>query len=210
MIGQLAGCLIELDVETGMLLLDVSGVGYEVEVSANVMQSNPQKDDAMTLHTHLVVREDAQLLYGFASRTERNLFRGFIKISGVGPKMGLALISALDPQSLAAAVRSNDVSALTRVPGVGKKTAERLMVELKSRIDDLAGQHIPAKTVGVDPLLDTAPVEAEDALVALGYRPLDASHAVRLVLKDATDELTTAEIIRRALRTFAQNSSHSA
>ena len=113
MIGRLTGKLLELD--GGSVLVDVAGVAYEVEVSAGVLQTLPRVGEEMRLHTHFVVREDAQLLYGFASKSERELFRAFIKISGVGPKLGLALISALDPQSLSAAVRNNDVSMLTKV-----------------------------------------------------------------------------------------------
>lgn len=204
MIGRLHGSLTDIDIETGMVLLDVSGVGYEVEVASSVLGAAPQTGEPLTLHTHMVVREDAQLLFGFSTRAERNLFRGFIRINGVGPKMALALISTVEPASLARAVRNNDISVLTRVPGVGKKTAERLMVELKSRIDDLAGAAVPAQVVSVTGGADAAPLEAEDALVALGYRPHDASRAVGVVMRDATEDLGAEEIIRRALRTFAQ------
>jgi len=208
LIGRLTGTLIDND--TGMLLVDVGGVGYEVEVSAGVLQGLPRAGDEITLHTHFVVREDAQLLYGFATKAERELFRAFIKISGVGPKLGLSLISSLDLQSLSAAVRNNDVSLLTKVPGVGKKTAERLMVELKNRLQDLSESSGVALNVvsvsGADGVVSPGvAVEAEDALVALGYRPAEASRAVAQALQNAGDvELTAEQLVRLALRSFAK------
>ncbi len=204
MIGRLTGKLLEL--EGGSVLVDVAGIAYEVEVSAGVLQTLPRVGEEMRLHTHFVVREDAQLLYGFSSKSERELFRAFIKISGVGPKLGLSLISALDPQSLNAAVRNNDVSMLTKVPGVGKKTAERLMVELKNRMDSLTESGaVPINVVSVDGADAGIAVEAEDALIALGYRPAEANRAVNQALAD-TDGTPTAEaLVRLALRSFAKS-----
>ncbi|MEM9621149.1 MAG: Holliday junction branch migration protein RuvA [Pseudomonadota bacterium] len=213
MIGRIAGTLLEISDQ--ILLVDVQGVAYEVEVSAQVLLQLPQLQAPITLHTHMVVREDAQLLFGFVSRAERELFRAFIKLNGVGPKLGLALISALDPPTLVAAVRHHDVSALTRVPGVGKKTAERLLLELKSRIDSLteAGA-VPATVADVDlsAAADPAAVqrggaaqEAEDALVALGYRLPDAQRAVMLALQETdADSQSAQDLVRRALRSFAR------
>jgi Holliday junction DNA helicase RuvA len=204
-----------MEMDAGMLLVDVAGVGYEVEVSAGVLQGLPRTGEELTLHTHFVVREDAQLLYGFVSKAERELFRAFIKINGVGPKLGLALISALDLQSLSAAVRNNDVSLLTKVPGVGKKTAERLMVELKNRLEDLSDSSGVALNVvsvaGADGVISPGvAVEAEDALLALGYRPQEASRAVAHALANAGDtELSAEELVRLALRGFAKASSAS-
>ncbi len=214
MIGRLSGKLIELD--ASVLLVDVAGVAYEVEVSAGVLQTLPRMGDDILLHTHFVVREDAQLLYGFAAKSERDLFRAFIKINGVGPKLGLALISSLDPHSLGTAVRNNDVSLLTKVPGVGKKTAERLMVELKSRLDALTDSGaVPMHVVSVDGQAGGATVgvaalaaEAEGALVALGYRPPEAARAVAAALQSMTTTSPTAqELVRLALRGFAQSTS---
>jgi len=212
LIGSLSGKLIEID--ANMLLIDVSGVGYEVEVSSNVISMSPIVGEMISVHTHFVVREDAQLLYGFSAKHERDLFRAFIKISGVGPKLGLALISSLDPQSLVIAVRNNDVSLLTKVPGVGKKTAERLMVELKNRIDKLSEiGALPMNVADVagraSTLMPTLAAEAEDALVALGYKPAEASRAVhqaQLALDD--DALSAQALVRLALRGFAK-SAHS-
>ena len=204
MIGRLTGKLLELD--GGSVLVDVAGVAYEVEVSAGVLQTLPRVGEEMRLHTHFVVREDAQLLYGFASKRERELFRAFIKISGVGPKLGLALISALDPQSLSAAVRNNDVSMLTKVPGVGKKTAERLMVELKNRMESLTESGaVPLNVVSVEGADAGVAVEAEDALIALGYRPAEANRAVNQALGDGGSAPTAEELVRRALRSFAKS-----
>ena len=208
MIGRLTGTLIEMD--AGMLLVDIAGLAYEVEVSAGVLQGLPRIGEEVTLHTHFVVREDAQLLYGFVSKAERELFRAFIKINGVGPKLGLALISSLDLQSLSAAGRNNDVSLLTKVPGVGKKTAERLLVELKNRLNDLSDSSGVALNVvsvaGADGAVSpSVAVEAEDALLALGYRPQEASRAVAHALASAGDaELTAEQLVRLALRGFVK------
>lgn len=209
MIGRLTGTLIEVD--ANLLLVDVGGVGYEVEASATVLQALPANGEQLVLHTHFVVREDAQLLYGFNAKSERELFRSFIKISGVGPKLALSLISSLDRRALSTAVRNNDVSMLTKVPGVGKKTAERLMVELKSKVDELGdGEAVAFSVVGGVSNPGNLLGEAEDALVALGYKPVDASRAVAAVAADADSEgaeLTAQEIVRLALRGFARSSS---
>ena len=209
MIARLRGPLLEID--GALLVVDVAGLGYEVEVSATVLAQNPTLGENLDLFTHFVVREDAQLLFGFASANERELFRAFIKINGVGPKMALALISSLDLATLAHIVASNNVTALTKVPGVGKKTAERLMVELKSRIDDLADTSaVPLSVVSVadDPLSSPKGVqmEAESALIALGYRPAEAAAAVASVSKDMDASADVEMIIRAALRTFAKTS----
>lgn len=209
MIARLSGKLIAFDAST--LLVDIAGVAYEVDVSAAVLQNLPGLGGDVVLHTHFVVREDAQLLYGFAAKSERDLFRAFIKINGVGPKLGLALISSLDPASLGAALRNNDVSLLTKVPGVGKKTAERLMVELKSRLDALTESGvvpmvngdalIPRRGAG----LSAIAMEAEGALVALGYRGPEAARAVGAALTQADDtQMTPEALVRLALRGFAK------
>ncbi len=208
MIGRLTGTLTDND--AGVLLLDVGGVGYEVEVSAGVLQGLPRVGEELTIHTHFVVREDAQLLYGFVSKAERELFRACIKISGVGPKLGLALISSLDLQAMSSAVRNNDVSLLTKVPGVGKKTAERLLVELKNRLEDLSASSGVALNVvsvtGADGVASpSVAVEAEDALVALGYRAPEANRAVAMALQNTGDaEASAEELVRLALRGFAK------
>ena len=225
MIARLVGETV--DIAGSVMVLDVHGVGYEVEVSSSVLEQQMGIGEVLTLHTHLVVREDAQLLFGFATVSERDLFRAFIKLNGVGPKMGLALISALPPASLLRVVQNNDVATLTKVPGVGKKTAERLMLELKNRIESLTESGVVAvpvvalNTEGVDMnggsvgsnIKTDAKNEAEEALVALGYRPQDAQRAVAAVLDqydlEVQGNLSTQDVIRQALRGFAQAVSNS-
>lgn len=195
MIGQLRGILLEL--QSPRLLLDVQGVGYELESPMSTIYVLPSPGAEVLLHTHFLVREDAQLLYGFATTTERQLFRELLRISGVGAKMALAVLSSLSPTDLLAAIENSDVDQLVRVPGIGKKTADRMLLELRgrvSRFDDLkvapdrAGQSRPS-------------LEAEDALLALGYSAAD----VRRLLKQVDPGLSTSQdIIRAALQRAAK------
>jgi len=194
MIGRIQGQLIES--HDYHVLVDVAGVAYEVEISATAYDRLPEINASIALYTHFVVREDAQLLFGFASRTERDIFRDLIKINGVGPKLGLALVSSISIEQLAASVKNNDISLLTRVPGVGKKTAERLLVELKDRLINVVAA--PNVSVGSDP---QASAEAQDALIALGYRPAEAHRAIAAV---ALENATTEELLRAALRHLAR------
>lgn len=214
MIGRLAGTLVEIEGNT--LLLDVGGIGYEIEVSANALGARPLIGAELILYTHFVVREDAQLLFGFCDRSERDLYRTYIRINGVGPKMGLALISSIDPGTLSRAVQNNEVGVLTKVPGVGKKTAERLMVELKSRIDTLIPQ-LPSTTDMSMPSFTSRAVyqEAEDALLALGYKGNQAQQAIMQARQDfeqkaaqangATKEPSTEQIVTWVLRQIARS-----
>ena len=197
MIGRIQGKLLEIS--DNLLLIDVGGVAYEVEATSAALASASAPGVDVALFTHFVVREDAQLLYGFGSRTERDVFRDLIKISGVGPKMALAIVSGLTLEALAEAVRGHDIGLLTRVQGVGKKTAERLLVELKDRLGNL---HVVVKpvSVGAD---QSAVREAEDALVSLGYRPMEAQRAVAAV----ADEMAVAsgeDLLRSALKQIAR------
>jgi Holliday junction DNA helicase RuvA len=204
-ISRLTGNLLELD--GAHLVVDIHGVGYEIEVAGSVIETLPQIGVEISLFTHFVVREDAQLLYGFASRAERDLFRAYIKINGVGPKLGLSLISSLDPSTLAQAVRSGDVSVLTKVPGVGKKTAERLLLELKNRLDalsEISGAPLAAIVAEGGRTHRAVEIEAEDALLALGYRPADAARIVGRAMQNLADNATVEEIVRQSLRTLAQ------
>ena len=199
MIGRIRGQLLEISGNT--VLLDVGGVGYEVEVTVGALSQLPQmhkQDHPVGLYTHFVVREDAQLLYGFASRDERDLFRALIRITGVGPKLALSLISSVSLVELAACVQSGDAAALTRVPGVGRKTAERLLVELKDKLPALSAQEI-ALARSAD---GQAAGEAEDALVALGYRPAEAARMIAGV-KEAS--ASTEDMVRAALRLAARH-----
>ncbi|AFT71499.1 Holliday junction ATP-dependent DNA helicase ruvA [Alloalcanivorax dieselolei B5] len=200
MIGQLKGQL--LDKRPPWLLLDVGGVGYEVEAPMTVFYDMPEVGASLTLHTHFVVREDAQLLYGFNSRYERELFRSLIKVNGVGPKMALAILSGIEADRLAACIRDQDTSSLVKVPGIGKKTAERLVIEMSDRLDKLEGA--PAMPSGLVSQAGANGVrdDAVAALEALGYRNKDAVAAVARAAE--AGEETSEGLIRRALRGLAK------
>ncbi|WP_017938731.1 Holliday junction branch migration protein RuvA [Zestomonas thermotolerans] len=201
MIGRLRGTLAEK--QPPYLLLDVNGVGYELEVPMTTLYRLPGVGEAVTLHTHLVVREDAQLLYGFAEKRERELFRELIRLNGVGPKLALALMSGLEVDELVRCVQAQDTSALVKVPGVGKKTAERLLVELKDRFKAWESMPVIAPLVieprGL-PAVSSAENDAVSALVALGFKPQEASRAVSAVQEEG---LSSEELIRRALKGMA-------
>ena len=204
MIGRIHGQL--LDVDDAQILVDVGGVGYEVEITQSARARLGAVGDAVTLATHFVVREDAQLLYGFESVAERDLFRTLIRISGVGPRVALGLLSWTSASELVQLVFRQDVAGLTRAPGIGRKTAERLVVELKDRVAHLA-------VAPADPVPETPPAlsetlqEAERALIALGYRPQEAARVLGTVF-DA--ELGVEELIKRALQSVARSQEASA
>ncbi|MFC3608988.1 Holliday junction branch migration protein RuvA [Stutzerimonas tarimensis] len=201
MIGRLRGTLAEK--QPPHLILDINGLGYEVEVPMTTLYRLPSVGEPVTLHTHLVVREDAHLLYGFAEKRERELFRELIRLNGVGPKLALALMSGLEVDELVRCVQAGDTSALVKVPGVGKKTAERLLVELKDRfkawetmpsIAPLVVQAAPGVAVS------SAESDAVSALVSLGFKPQEASRAIAAVQEP---DLSSEELIRRALKGMA-------
>ena len=195
MIGSLAGVLAAKS--PPHLLLEVGGVGYELEAPMSTFYSLPEIGQRTRLLTHLHVREDAHVLYGFGTEEERRLFRSLIRVSGVGPKIALALLSGLSVAAFTRCVQSEDVAALTRVPGVGRKTAERLIVEMRDRIAPPA----PAAGAAAGPAGDTPQGEAYGALVALGYRPAEATRLLKAV---EPGEYTTEELIRRALQGAAR------
>lgn len=198
MIGRLRGTLAEK--QPPYILLDVGGVGYELEVPLATLGRLPALGEPVTLHTHLVVREDAQLLYAFSARRERDLFRELLRLNGVGPKLALALL-CMDVEELILCVQQQNAAALTRVPGVGKKTAERLLVELKDRLkgwENLATPTLPLMGYqsGLAPEPD-AERDAISALLALGFKPQEASRAVAAVSEPG---LSSEALIRRALK----------
>ncbi|MBF0674702.1 Holliday junction branch migration protein RuvA [Pseudomonas sp.] len=198
MIGRLRGTL--ADKQPPHVLLDVNGVGYELEVPMNTLYRLPALEQPVTLHTHMVVREDAQLLYGFFEKRERELFRELIRLNGVGPKLALALMSGLEIDELVRCVQAQDTSMLMKIPGIGKKTAERLLVELKDRFK--AWENISGiSTLVTEPLNVTAVSSAQNdavsALISLGFKPQEASRAVTAVQEDG---LSSEELIRRALK----------
>jgi Holliday junction DNA helicase RuvA len=196
MIGRLKGLLIES--APGQLLIDVGGVGYEVEISLTTYVQVLETEGPVTVHTHLVVRDDAHLLYGFASIGEREMFRTLIKVNGVGPRMALGILSGLDSASFARAVTGNDVKALTALPGVGKKTAERLIIEMRDKVDsfDVSGSD------NLSTIINSVIEDAESALIGLGYRPHEAARAVSLVSDPAED---VESLIRQALKLLLQS-----
>ncbi len=191
MIGRIKGQLVE--VVENVVLLDASGVAYEIELTSTALARLPARDHELILYTHLVVREDAQLLYGFASRDERNLFRVLIRINGVGPKLAVKLISSIDLHDLAVAVHNNDVAMLMRIPGVGRKTAERLLIELKDKLGDL----VTGDVITLDRGDDQAAIEAESALISLGYKTTEAARVINSVRGEGGN---AQELLRAALQ----------
>lgn len=200
MIGRIQGKIIEK--QPPQLLVDVQGVGYEIDAPMSTFYQLPNLGEPVTLHTHLVVREDAQLLYGFASLAERSLFRTLIKINGVGAKLALTILSGMSSSEFVTCVHDNDAAALVRLPGVGKKTAERLIVELRDKLKDQLPETVNLASgadVSYSMSTNSSPTgDAVSALIALGYKPQEASRMVRAV---ETKDLTTEEIIRLSLQT---------
>lgn len=196
MIGHLRGKLVCK--APPALIVDVNGVGYELEAPMSTFYRLPELGSEVELHTHLVVREDAQLLYGFATEDERRLFRDLLRVTGIGPKIGLALLSGIDVETFMRCVEAEDAQALTRIPGIGRKTAERLLVEMRDRIRAL-GQLPPA--AAQSPTGAGARAEAFSALVALGYRPVEVNRLLQGVEQDGAG---TEELIRRALQAAAR------
>ncbi len=204
MIGYLRGILLEK--QPPHVILDVNGVGYELEVPMTTLYQLPVVGEPLVLHVHLVVREDAQLLYGFFEKRDRALFRELIRLNGVGPKLALALMSGMNVDELIQCVNAEDTARLMKVPGVGKKTAERLLVELKDRFKNwestpLAGQNSTEPT-GASTVTDahSAEKDAVSALISLGFKPAQASHTVSIVFEDG---LSSEDLIRRALKGMA-------
>ena len=205
MIGRLQGIL--LSKGEAEVLLDVQGVGYEVEVPASTLYQLPDAGQALVLHTHFVVREDAQHLYGFLDLRDRSLFRLLLKVNGVGPKLALGLMSGIDSSRLAAAVARDDVSALTKIPGVGRKTAERLIIELRDKLAHWEQEPGAAPQPAGRPAQHDSFQEAEQALISLGYKPQEASRAVVNAagqLEASGQEPGTEPLIRLALKGLAR------
>ncbi len=177
MIGRLSGTLLEKN--PPQILLDVQGVGYEVDVPMSTFYSLPALHEKVVLHTHFVVREDAQLLYGFATNEERIAFRQLLKISGVGPKLALSVLSGLSIGDLAVAVANKDATRLTKIPGVGKKTAERLLLELQGKFAVTGAGAAPGAQA------TSSGNDIVNALLALGYNEKEADWAAKQLPKDA-------------------------
>jgi len=197
-IGRLTGKLLEKNPPS--LLIDVQGVGYEVDAPMSTFYALPPINESISLFIHMVVREDAQLLYGFSNRTERVLFRALLKVNGVGAKVALSILSGMSTDEFLSCISSKDVDALIRVPGIGKKTAERLLVELQDKVDvlDVGGLPTGSRPKTND---ESARSQAEEALAALGYKPAEA---VKLLDKHASADETVEQMIRSALRGAAR------
>ncbi len=194
MIGFVEGLLVSK--QPPHLLLSVNGIGYEIEAPLSVFFELPDPGQTLRLHTHLQVREDAHKLYGFASLRQRDLFRTLLKVSGVGPRVALALLSGLTAEEFEQCVGDGDIGRLTRVPGIGRKTAERLLVEMRDRLQEL-GASLPASAPGVE----SAEHDALGALLALGYKSAEASRAIRAV---AEPGMSGEQLIRGALGRLAR------
>lgn len=201
MIGSLRGTLLEK--HPPLLLVDVQGVGYEVHAPMTTFYQLPALGSDIHLHTHLVVREDAQLLYGFIDKSTRELFRELIRINGLGPKMALAILSALDASELVLCIQNNQINTLTKVPGIGRKTAERLLVEMRDRISHHHSNNNTESLTDTRTAASTAAPsvreDAESALLALGYKPQEAEKMVQVILKSQTVD-SSEELIRLALK----------
>ncbi len=198
MIGRLRGTL--LDKQPPWLVVDVAGVGYELEASMTTLVALPTVGEPVALFTHLTVREDAHLLYGFVREQERALFRALIRVNGVGPKLALAILSGMEEDAFIRCVMEDDIKALTRLPGVGKKTAERLIVEMRDRFPhwEHPGDSglFADKTGGGMPSSPSSPLaDAEAALVSLGYKPAEAAR----MLSGLDEGLSTEAMIKAAL-----------
>jgi Holliday junction DNA helicase RuvA len=198
MIGFLRGVLVLK--KPPSLLVDVRGVGYEVDAPMSTFYGLPEVGGEVLLYTHLAIREDAHSLFGFISESERSLFRTLIKVNGVGAKLALGILSGLSAEEFHRAVEYQDTARLVRLPGVGKKTAERLIIELRDRLPELGTVSLPG--AGTLPMPEASPVDdATSALVALGFKPQDAG---QLVKKISVEGKTSEEIIRLALQSVAK------
>ncbi len=202
MIGRLRGIILEK--QPPNLLVDVCGIGYELEAPMTTFYNLPAIGEEIQLYTHLAIRDDAHLLFGFASLDERYLFRTLIKVNGVGVKMALTILSGIESSEFAACIQQGDSERLVKLPGVGKKTAARLIIEMRDRLKDWHTLDLSDDSkVKSFKLLDKDPThDAVSALIALGYKPQEASRYVNAV---ANDEMNSEQIIRAALKASAIN-----
>jgi Holliday junction DNA helicase RuvA len=196
MIGRLRGVILEK--QAPELVLDVQGVGYELSAPMSTFFNLPAVHEEITLFTHMVVREDAQLLYGFATERERLLFRSLLKVNGVGAKLALTILSGSDVDTFARSVQEGDTASLTRLPGVGKKTAERLIVEMRDRLSEVSSaMGLTVDMTASAAVKGGAKSEALEALIALGYKAAEADKMLKTL---DIDGMTTEQIIRQALQ----------
>ena len=192
MIGRIKGILIEKI--PPFILLDCQGVGYEIEVPMTTFFDLPDEGSEITLLTHLVVREDAHLLFGFATTSERQMFRQLIKVNGIGAKVALSILSSIESNELTNAIKTDDTDMLIKIPGIGKKTAERLVLELKDRVKDIEVTQASKNAItNID--------DIENALISLGYSASQASIAIKAL----PDNISVNDGIRQALKSFSNN-----
>ena len=192
MIGRIKGILIEKI--PPFILLDCQGVGYEIEVPMTTFFDLPDEGSEVSLLTHLVVREDAHLLFGFATTSERQMFRQLIKVNGIGAKVALSILSSIESNELTNAIKTDDTNMLIKIPGIGKKTAERLVLELKDRVKDI---EVTQSSKNVITNID----DIENALISLGYSASQASIAIKAL----PDNISVNDGIRQALKSFSNN-----
>ena len=194
MIGFLRGKLVKK--QPPLLMIDVKGVGYEIEAPMTTFYVLPKTGSEIEIYTHLVVRDDAHLLFGFATENERLLFRNLIKVNGVGAKMALTILSGIEANEFSQCIQNNNAERLTKLPGIGKKTAERLIIEMRDRIENIPKLATIQKNGNMDKRSNPAD-EAISALISLGYKPAEAS---KYVLAITNDGMSSEELIREALK----------
>lgn len=199
MIGYLAGIILQK--QPPQLLLDVNGVGYDITASMNTFYNLAEVGSKTQLYTHLVVREDALQLYGFHSLEERRLFLALIKVSGVGPKSAITILSSIEPKRFVQCIQNNDLATLVSVPGIGKKTAERLVIEMRDRLNDWQTGELTNAIATPGCHKNQSEQDAVSALISLGYKPQEAS---RVISKLDTANLASEEIIRLALKSLVR------
>ena len=201
MIGRLKGILAEK--RAPQVLIDCNGVGYEADVSMTTYYQLPEPGEAISIWTHLLVKEDSHSLIGFTTEHERKLFRQLIRVNGVGPKMALTILSGINEREFAICVMQDDVTTLTRLPGVGKKTAERLIIEMRDKVEGLIEE--TQVVIDIDNPVSAAgrssKSEALEALQSLGYKAGDAESMIRQANKDANKDMSAEALIRKALQT---------
>ena len=200
MIGRIKGTLIQKD--PPMMLVDVNGVGYEIEAPVRVFFELPELNSEVTIITHMLVREDAQILYGFSNYGQRELFRKLLKVNGIGAKSALAVLSTMSVDEFVAMIQSQDVAAIVKIPGVGKKTAQRLIIEMRDKLGDVASDDISlpgsgAQAANLGNMPATAQSEALIALQSLGFRPQEVNMLIKQIAKDG---MSAEEIIRLCLQ----------
>ncbi len=201
MIGQIRGILV--DKNPPEILVEVTGITYEIQVPMSTLYQLPDIGQQLVLHTHFVVREDAQLLYGFYDSKDKAMFRALIKVNGVGPKLALGILSGMEANEFVRTVRNNDIASMVNMPGIGKKTAERLIIEMRDRLGEWdAGM---PQQAGSSSASGSSSItrDAETALISLGYKPQQAARAIAMIVNDHAELADSEELIRLALKSMA-------